>query len=207
MCARSPAAAISVALERIPDALERALTVDAVARLRHPLRMSERPRPRVLRCAEGAELVVLMPRGSTLVVPRDARVEVRKGRVEEPACLAPVARAPDLRVQKALRAFHAEPARRFTVRELAKLAGASPPTFARAFRLATGETPGAFLKRERLRLARDLVSTSDAKLAEIAAEVGYASEFALSRAFKRHFGVAPSHFRQALAPAPIRCAA
>jgi transcriptional regulator GlxA family with amidase domain len=115
----------------------------------------------------------------------------------------------DPRIRKALRAMQAEPARPWTVKALAKLAGASRSAFAKVFVASLGETPHAWLTRARLQLARELLETSGAKLAEIAGSVGYASEFALSRAFKRHYGVAPGIFRQRYSSAPfaLRCAA
>lgn len=182
--------------------------------------MSSKPPNRTLRalsCIDGTELVLKLSRGTVLLVPDDCSVEVRAGRTRELGSSAArnarsernPRRAPDLRVERALRAMRAEPARRWTVTALAKLGGASRTAFARAFSAATGETPRAWLTRLRLELARDAVENSDAKLARIAADVGYASEFALSRAFKRRFGVAPGILREALSTtrSPIRCAA
>jgi AraC family transcriptional activator of mtrCDE len=97
----------------------------------------------------------------------------------------------------------------------------SRAAFARAFRAATGQSPVAWLCRERLHRAAELLQTSDAKLAELAETAGYATEFAFSRAFKRLFGIPPAHFRRAaralqalhpfqalhLPPSSLRCAA
>lgn len=113
----------------------------------------------------------------------------------------------DLRVARAMRAVRAEPARRFSVRELAKVAGASRATFARLFQRATGLSPKRWLTAERLEYAARLLQASDASLAEIAGRIGYANEFAFSRAFKRHHGVAPARFRRGGSAPPIRCAA
>jgi transcriptional regulator GlxA family with amidase domain len=113
----------------------------------------------------------------------------------------------DLRIIRAMRAVQAEPARRFSVRELAKLAGASRASFARLFQRATGMSPQRWLTAQRLERAAQLLHNSDATLAEIAVQVGYVSEFAFSRAFKRRHGVAPARYRQELSGAPLRCAA
>ena len=110
----------------------------------------------------------------------------------------------DVRIARALRAIEAQPSRVFTVRELAKLAGASRATFKRLFRAATGQSPRCYLAQRRLAAAAELLATSEAPLAEIARLTGYASEFSLSRAFKRQHGVAPAHYRQSLT---LRCAA
>jgi transcriptional regulator GlxA family with amidase domain len=116
-----------------------------------------------------------------------------------------VPRALDLRVARALRAMQQEPARSFRVAELAKLAGASRATFARLFIAATGRTPIRFLTERRLELAAQLLVTTRAPLSHIAELTGYKTEFALSRAFKRHHGLAPAHYRRNVAT--VRCAA
>jgi transcriptional regulator GlxA family with amidase domain len=164
-------------------------------------------------CAEWAELVVRLPPGSVLLLPGECGFEIRSGRVSELATTAPgngATPAPprDLRVERALRALEGDLRRRWTLAELAKLVGASRSSLAKAFASELGQTPGAWLARRRLELARDILQTTDVKLAEIADRVGYASEFALSRAFKRHFGIAPTRLRQAGSGlSPIRCAA
>lgn len=112
----------------------------------------------------------------------------------------------DLRVARVLKAVRDEPARRFTVRELAKLAGASRASFARLFRSATGESPQRWLRARRLEQTAALLVGSDEPLSRIATRVGYVSEFALSRAFKRHYGVAPARYRQQ-SSLTLRCAA
>ena len=115
----------------------------------------------------------------------------------------------DLRVEKALAALHADPKRRWNVSELAKLAGSSRSNLARLFIACLGVTPSAWLTARRLELAQSLLLETSVGLAEVAARTGYASEFALSRAFKRRFGVAPGVFRRTSRSGgrPIRCAA
>jgi transcriptional regulator GlxA family with amidase domain len=113
-------------------------------------------------------------------------------------------RVSDVRVARVLRAIQEQPARAFTVRELAKLAGASRATFKRLFRAATGQSPRRYLAERRLAAAAELLATSEVPLAEIARVTGYASEFSLSRAFKRRHGMAPAHYRRSLT---LRCAA
>jgi AraC-like DNA-binding protein len=105
--------------------------------------------------------------------------------------------ASDLYVEKAVAAMRAEPARRWTVAALSRVAGLSRAPFARRFRRATGMPPLRWLTEHRLGLARKHLVEGDLPLAEIAANIGYASEFALSKAFKRLFGIAPGLFRRA----------
>ncbi len=170
--------------------------------------MARSPRTlRALTCADDVELLLKLPSGSVvLVLSADYAMDVRTGTVRGDARGSKVR---DLRVERALGAMEREPARRWTVGDLAKVAGLSRAAFARAFRAATGSTPHAALSATRMTQAAELLSQSSLGLAEIAARVGYASEFALSRAFKRHFGMAPAVFRRSLRSATdtLRCAA
>lgn len=101
----------------------------------------------------------------------------------------------DPRLSKALSAMHTEPSHRWTVESLAEVAGMSRPAFARRFKSRLGASPLDYLTQVRLGRASRLLSETDAGLAEIAAQVGYGSEFALSRAFKRRTGRSPSELR------------
>jgi AraC-like DNA-binding protein len=101
----------------------------------------------------------------------------------------------DPRLSRALAAIHVNPAERWSVEKLAELAIMSRASFARRFVQVVGETPLAYVAARRLDLAARLLSDSDQHLGEIATAVGYESEFALSRAFKRSRKVAPGRFR------------
>ncbi len=102
------------------------------------------------------------------------------------------------RLRHAVVAMHEQPARAWTLAELAAVAGMSRSVFAQAFRTALGCTPGSYLQAWRLGLARQALRRGQ-PLKLIAAEVGYGSEAALSRAFKAHGGVGPRQWRQAQA--------
>jgi transcriptional regulator GlxA family with amidase domain len=115
--------------------------------------------------------------------------------------------AADAYVERALEAMRAEPAREWTVAALARVAGLSRAPFARRFHRATGTSPLRWLTAHRLELARQRLLESDLGLAAIASEIGYGSEFALSKAFKRLFGIAPRAFRQGRAASLVRAAA
>jgi AraC-like DNA-binding protein len=109
----------------------------------------------------------------------------------------------DPHVARAIAAMKKEPARKWTVASLAREAKISRAPFARRFRRVTGTSPLRWLTDHRLRIAtRRLVESGDA-LAAIAFDVGYATEFAFSKAFKRLIGIAPGLFRRrALAARP-----
>jgi AraC-like DNA-binding protein len=103
----------------------------------------------------------------------------------------------DPALAKALARIHAEPATPWTVEALASEVNLSRAAFARRFTQKVGEPPLTYLTRWRMGLAARLLVTSEASLAEVAHQVGYDSEFAFSRAFKRTRGLAPEPFRRA----------
>jgi AraC-like DNA-binding protein len=112
---------------------------------------------------------------------------------DTPECIAAL-RDPFL--SRAITAIHAAPGKPWTVQSLAKEAGLSRSAFARQFVQKIGVAPLAYLTRFRLGMAARLLLNTDSTLAQVAGHVGYESEFALSRAFKRIFGVAPSNYRR-----------
>jgi AraC-like DNA-binding protein len=102
-------------------------------------------------------------------------------------------------VGKALRFIHNDPARQWTVAELAAEAGVSRAAFARRFTELVGEPPMKFLTDWRLSLAADLLLEPDATISSVAYQVGYATPFALSTAFKRVRGISPKQHKLAAA--------
>jgi AraC-like DNA-binding protein len=87
---------------------------------------------------------------------------------------------------------------RWTVSGLARRAGLSRAAFARRFVEQTGVSPLRYLTQRRMEHAAQLLRESRSGLAEIAEQVGYASEFAFNRAFKRRFHVAPGGYRRSV---------
>ncbi len=102
----------------------------------------------------------------------------------------------DPAVAAALRAMHEDPARPWTVPELSAVAGVSRATLGRRFTAAVGEAPLTYLTRWRMLTAARLLRETDAGLAAVGRRVGYASEFAFAKAFKREFGQAPGRYRR-----------
>ncbi len=105
----------------------------------------------------------------------------------------------DRRVTKAIRAVHADLARPWTVAEMASEVGSSRSSFAAAFTSSVGESPLDYVTNWRVYRAKVLLASSDETLTEIARLVGYDSDTALSRAFKRKVGVPPGTFRKTFA--------
>jgi AraC-like DNA-binding protein len=110
-------------------------------------------------------------------------------------------------VGRTLALIHAEPAKAWTVDELARVAGASRSALAERFSRLVGETPLAYLTNVRMQAAARMLEGTHKTVVQIAADVGYESEAAFNRAFKRQFGEPPARFRrkaQAVEPAPAR---
>jgi AraC family transcriptional regulator, alkane utilization regulator len=103
----------------------------------------------------------------------------------------------DPHVGRALSLLHAEPARAWTVEELANEAGISRAALARRFVELVGESPMQYLAAWRMHLARRELRDGKLALGEISARVGYDSEAAFSRAFRRLVGLPPASWREA----------
>jgi AraC-like DNA-binding protein len=110
----------------------------------------------------------------------------------------------DPRLAPAIRYMHGDPARPWTVAELARKAALSRSAFFERFRSAVGLAPMEYLLAWRMAVAKDLLRRHDFGLAEIAERVGYGSASAFSTAFSRHVGQSPSRYaRHPLSAAPI----
>jgi len=100
----------------------------------------------------------------------------------------------DTDVARALDAIHDDPGSPWTVEALARVALASRSAFAKRFRDAVGDSPARYLARVRMEHAKRLLADR-ASVAEVAVRLGYGSEAAFSRAFRRHAGVPPTQWR------------
>lgn len=103
----------------------------------------------------------------------------------------------DRAIGRALRDIHARPAAPWTVEQLAARNGLSRSVFAQRFTALVGEPPVSYLTWWRMTSAGRMLRESDAPLRNVAAQVGYSSEFAFAKAFKRAYGVAPGLYRRA----------
>jgi AraC-like DNA-binding protein len=98
-------------------------------------------------------------------------------------------------VAKALARLHARPAAPWTLDALAGELNVSRSTLSRRFASLVGETPLAYLTRWRMDLAARQLRDTDEPVGVIAHRVGYASEYAFSRAFSRARGTPPGRYR------------
>jgi AraC-like DNA-binding protein len=100
-------------------------------------------------------------------------------------------------VGKTLALIHSKPAHPWTVEELAGAVGLSRSALAERFTGLIGQPPMQYLTRWRLQLAANLLRSGSRNVAAVAADVGYDSEAAFSRAFKRELGTTPAAWRRA----------
>ena len=99
-------------------------------------------------------------------------------------------------VGKTLALIHSKPAHPWTVEELANTVGLSRSALADRFTGLVGVPPMQYLTRWRLQLAANLLRSGNRNVASVAADVGYDSEAAFNRAFKRELGTTPAAWRR-----------
>ena len=102
----------------------------------------------------------------------------------------------DRAVGKCLALMHEKPAHPWTIDSLAREAGASRSVLAEKFTHYVGQSPIQYLAKWRMAIASNLLRRSGSSLMQIALEVGYETDAAFSRAFKREFGVPPASWRR-----------
>jgi AraC-like DNA-binding protein len=99
-------------------------------------------------------------------------------------------------VGAALNALHKKPCHAWTLDELAKTAGTSRSVLAERFAQLVGSSPMQYLTQWRMLLAANLLRSSNSSLMRIAEEVGYQTDTAFSRAFRREYGAPPAAWRR-----------
>jgi len=108
------------------------------------------------------------------------------GETLSPALLARIVRHIDAHLAEGL-----------TVAELAGMASLTRSHFSRAFQRVTGDPPQRFITKRRICRARDLLSSDDGSLAEIAALIGFSSQAHFSTVFRKEVGTTPAQYRAA----------
>lgn len=104
-------------------------------------------------------------------------------------------------VGRALTLLHNQPQRQWTLADLAHESASSRSNLAKRFTDLVGQPPMQYLTQWRMQVAANRLAQSSAKVATIGTEVGYESEAAFSRAFKKATGLAPGAWREARRPA------
>jgi AraC-like DNA-binding protein len=107
-----------------------------------------------------------------------------------------LAGARDPVVGKSLALLHSRPSHSWTLAELAEDVGVSRSALVERFTRYLSAPPMAYLTGWRLRLAAQALTSTPKGVADIAADVGYESEAAFNRAFRRAFGTPPARYRR-----------
>lgn len=132
----------------------------------------------------------------TADLARIALVQALRAHGEQQAATGWLGALADPRIGPVLRLLHAEPARRWTLPELARAGAMSRSALALRFKALVGSAPLHYLQQWRMRLARQALVQGSEPVATLAYRLGYASESAFSAAFKKSAGVAPGQYRQ-----------
>lgn len=104
----------------------------------------------------------------------------------------------DKQIGRALAAIHRQPQKEWSVASLAREVGMSRSGFSARFTQLVGDSAMRYLTRWRMQLARAQLAEGTAPLSQLADRLGYQSEAAFCRAFKREFGVSPGSFRRTI---------
>ena len=109
----------------------------------------------------------------------------------------------DPQIGRALQLVHDAPAAKWTVESLASAVAMSRSAFAERFTRLVGHPPLEYIGRWRMAKAAELLAGSELSVGEVAERVGYASEAAFNRAFKRYMGAAPATWRRRHPRGPV----
>jgi AraC-like DNA-binding protein len=155
----------------------------------------------ITHAVERAQAVAPAP-GSDVILARLAEVlfaEALQRYVNQlpPGRTGWLAGAGDPTVGRSLAALHRRPAHSWTLDELAQEAGVSRSALTERFARMLGQSPIAYLADWRLELGAEALRSTSRSVLQVAAEVGYESEAAFNRAFKRRFGKPPAQYRRA----------
>lgn len=136
----------------------------------------------------------VMTRLADVVIARVIRAWVESRTEDTDGWLAAIR---DPRIGRALAAIHQQPGAPWSVESLAAVARTSRSTFSDRFAELVGMPPARYLARWRMHIASGMLKNDRESVAAVAARLGYDSEAAFSRAFKRFAGVPPSTLRRA----------
>ena len=136
---------------------------------------------------------VVVSRLADIIFVQAIRVYTTSEECSKPGWLRALA---DRHIALTLHSIHENIQKPWTVATLAAAAGMSRSAFAARFKEVVGEAPLEYLTRWRMRKASQLLKGRGHKLAEVASLVGYDSEGAFNKAFKRALGVPPGVYRR-----------
>lgn len=137
--------------------------------------------------------------GSSVVVDKLSEIllveliRINFGRSEQKGFIGALFDKP---ISRALELMHADPQKTWTLDKLAAEVAMSRAAFAKRFKERVGQTMFEYLTALRMQHAQELLRDSELRLYEIANQVGYESDLAFAKAFKRFLGITPTIFRK-----------
>ena len=102
----------------------------------------------------------------------------------------------DERISSSLKGMHEFPQKEWTIEQLATKAGMSRSLYCKEFKRQVGETPLSYLTNWRIIKSKEFLSATRENISEVAAKVGYQSEAAFNRLFKKKVGITPANYRR-----------
>jgi len=138
----------------------------------------------------GGDLIAL--KMSEIIFAQALRHYIRNARSNEPVLAA----FADERIALALKAIHDDASFPWTLDNLARVAGLSRTAFSTTFASYMSTTPLGYITQWRMQIARQLLLETKEPIIKIAVSVGYQSEAAFGRVFKRYFDIAPASYRR-----------
>ncbi|WOE74667.1 helix-turn-helix domain-containing protein [Alterisphingorhabdus coralli] len=118
----------------------------------------------------------------------------------ESAGLSMANAASDPQIRRAINKIHENPEALLSLQDLATTAGLSRSSFSERFRTATGKSPMAYVSDHRLGLAARLLSKDQITVSQAAVAVGYETDSAFAKAFRKRYGVSPAVYRRRAEP-------
>jgi len=106
----------------------------------------------------------------------------------------------DPQMRTAITCMHDDPSHAWTLQKLANRVGMSRTVFAQTFKSRVGMTSMEYLTRWRMLLAGDRLRSSDDPISQLSSSVGYETDSAFGRAFKKVWGCSPREHRRRVAP-------
>jgi len=102
----------------------------------------------------------------------------------------------DQQISRSIDAIHSSPEKKWTLNDLALVAGLSRTVYSKRFKKISGMTPHNYLTSWRMEMARNLILNTDKSTGEIAETVGYQADEHFQKAFKKENGLTPSRYRK-----------
>ncbi|HEX7871318.1 MAG TPA: AraC family transcriptional regulator [Sphingobium sp.] len=124
------------------------------------------------------------------------KAHMMRGPTSAGAAVFPTSSFSSYRIHNVLNAIAKAPEADHSLEELSAIAGLTPSHFCRVFKRAVGLSPHQYLLKARLERAQQMLCHSDVSIAVVADMLGFTSQSHFNRAFRKHFGDAPTSYRK-----------